>query len=110
MSIAEWKPAEQVQSRYEFYTSVYRFIVETGAFSMFSTLIPILYIYVLDRVAVDTMEYYLDEDSDLEMPKLRESNTSSIVVLPAANAYRLKYYTDPQGESRKCTTITAKQF
>ncbi|GMH56498.1 hypothetical protein TrST_g9031 [Triparma strigata] len=99
MSIVEWKPAEQVQSRSEFYTSVYRFIVETGAFSMFSTLIPILYIYVLDRVAIDTMEYYLGEDSDLELAKLRESNTSSIVVLPAANAYRLMYYTDPQGST-----------
>ena len=111
MSSVEWQPAEEpTVSRYEFYSSVYRFIVETGAFSMFSTLIPILYIYILDRVAIDTMEYYLGEDSDLEVAKLRESNTSSIVVLPAANAYRLMYYTDPQGEKKKCTTITAKQF
>ena len=103
MSSVEWQPAEEpTVSRYEFYSSVYRFIVETGAFSLLSTLLPILYIFVLARVAIDTLDYYLNEDSELEIAKLRESNTSSIVVLPAANAYRLAYYNDPQGESRKC--------
>ena len=105
MSFVEWQPAEQALSRYKFYTSVFRFIVETGALSMLSTLLPILYIFVLSRVAVDTMDYYLSEDSDLEIAKLRESNISSIEILPAANAYRLMHYSDPQGESRKCVTF-----